>query len=428
MKNLRDKLNSIPQDLDQEKLWNKIQSNKKKKRRFIWIWFLPLFLIGTILMIKPDMSLNTYSYNPIVATTQTTNSNLLPKKVTVDKNEATYLQNKTTTNIEANESTTLSQIVKNEIKQIDNISKKTKDKSSINKIGSTTHSFNTDRFVTDNNNSYSKDLSQKTNTLPINSYLKKNLSITKPKQKEKNTIEIGFPPLESLSFIPLRQQGDLVSKSIEPFLVERAKYDLPFYIRLEGGYGRDLHKFKNTNRENEKELESLTASIELEQYLTRRFSISGRLVYTRNTTNLTFENQQSSVALIDGSLINDVYVTTYNLYNNYSRFDAVLNMKYALELRKFIISPTVGFGYNLSSHVNGETSQDEGEIIQLASLGYKKSGATFGEIKMDIGYELNNKMILGLTGSMQSNRSLDIKNTHSISPSYLSIFIKKTIK
>jgi hypothetical protein len=429
MENLKDKLNSIPQDFDREKLWSKIQDKKKKKKRFLWFWLLPIVAAFYFLMPTWDLSLKEPLNKSLATASQISEVVLNNQENKENTNEeVSVLSNSipetSKTNDKIKKNTIESAYVKSKQNQINYQSNNSDIHKKKNLISSNNYGYNYK-----NENSFaSKDIQSQNaiNNITLTSMTK----LTLDENLSRDIIGVASIrklTLWQMTINSIFKDDHLETREIQPYLKQRADYDLPFYFRFGVGVGKDIHNYKDADRKNEKELESLTASIELEQFLTKKFSVSGALSYTRNTTNLRFEEEQSNIGFADGTLVNDRYITTYNLYNNYTRFDAALNLKYFMEVKQLVLSPSVGFGYNISSKVDGEILVDDRQLSPLASLGYKQSSGIFGELKMDIGYELDNNLIIGLSGNIQTKRYLDIEEIHSIQPFQLSIFAKKTI-
>lgn len=429
MENLKDKLNSIPQDFDREKLWDKIQT-KKKKKRFLWIWLFPILLASYFLIPTSKISLNQKFDKSIVnkaqfieieSNTQENTENTIEDIVALNNSISDKTEAIPYVNDEQVESEQFRFIQNLEVYQTDIGENET-----IKKHDPLTKTLSEGRFgegiiftTADNER------------LNAHENRTRNLTMDQGLNELNRRDLIGVTPIGQLSLwqtinsnLP---KGKLEVRDLEPYLIEREKYDLPFYIRLGAGAGLDNHDYKDANRINEKELESVIVSLELEQFFTKGLSFSGGLSFTRNTTNLRFEEELSNIGFVDGSLINDRHITSYNLYNNYTRFDATLNLKYLVRVEEFFIAPSVGFGYNLSSKVSGEFFEDGSQLIPISSLGYKSSNGSFGEFNLDIGYELKSNIILGISGKVQTSRILDNNEEHSINPIQLTVFAKKAI-
>lgn len=432
MGKLKDKLNSVPQDFDRENLWDKIQSKKKRKRHFLWLWSLPMFVLYGILFATWDSGL-IESKDEIstaeISTLQTDNISAMNKK-----QEVSFMSSesnpKDSSEIRNSSDNLIIEGTKKgyEIAQADHTYRIHKNTSSfvqkVSKKGGVTTRKSKESYT----NTYlaNDDIME-----PSGEHRLSDEAVSLGEGEERSLMvmgPIGVLPLTDLLLVPKVARSQVEAKYAKPIHLESAAYDLPFYIRVGAGVGVDRPVFEQASRQNEKGLEALVACIELEQFFTNRMSLSGGLSYARNTTNLRFEESQPLSRFVEGSFTGDRLVTSYDLYNVYTRFDATLSLNYLFQFGDLTASPSFGFGYNLLSKADGDNREDGGKLEPLSSLGYKESSGSFGEVRLGLQYELENRMILGVSGALQSSRNLDIDKHHSIRPAQLAVFVKKIIK
>jgi len=455
MNNLRDKLNSVPQEIDQEKIWKNIQAGKKKRRRFGWLWLLPLLLLGLVFYFSTEI-FNTNGNTPThVASTHLQDQESsgkvesklgLQKKATpVIKIPIQTTQNKTSINrskitISTNAKSTPNTINLKSLGQDNSFTATTRPSNKLNTRittkSKTQHSSTKIAFAAniDSGNTTTNTASAGTLTAKETEPSSKHLTDEKATSSVNDTAQPNSSPSQQISidllpylntelitnkyqYLPSLQQVD-IEKSSQATIV------LPYYISAGIGIGMDNTNFQRVERTDEKPLETLCAHLELEKQLTPRLSIAAMASHSIASTKINYVENFQAIELDNSTLVNNEYLTKYNLYNQYHRSDISLALKYKIPIGNLLLLPSIGYGLNIYSSASGNVRLDQ-NLQPLTFLDYADRSGGFASLGLGIQYQINKKYALGLSANVQTTRNIIKPEGHSITPTYLNIYFKK---
>lgn len=434
-KELKNKLDQRPIDFDREALWERIESQPKKKNRaFIWWWF------GGISIVVFSLLAGTYLKNTledkkvakVVATNQLNSQddemelsnadNIQYKKEVSSGLSSEKKRSEIHKKIESEESTNLTHkdnIVS--ISPVDSMRLSEKKNSNNSVIFGKRNSLNKIDYIApfaDRNRSASvvannmAEHSDITNLLDLES---------------KDSITMTCDNIDFLFASDLSFDRPIIISNILPINSEIST----FVIRPDNGLvfnfgiGSDIHQFdtdqlyKRSSVENN--LESMVAQVLYQKYFSENWVVMIGLGYSTSQTNI------SLTSLDDGQFIRSVqdgntYVitteTSRNLYNRYSRWDADISLGYEWQVGKWGLTPLVGRGINLKSMYDGEVINVNNDAVSLDDLELyddRIDGYWNGKLRID--RYIDHGFKLGLMGGIESSRTLtSTDHRHSITP------------
>ena len=454
---LKKDLNNIPQDFDQEQLWNSIElpQKKKKNRGFLWLLFLGISLSGILLFILANKDI----------------------KITIEDIKNDQISNQQPIqNASSKQSTSLQE---SKSAQINNH----EDAASINEVVSNTQDdkigeLNNSKFV---NSIPSKSISDPSNAL--NDVEVANVKVEVPNQVLYNE-EIGLENIEkdlvvlggnekeineinaeddksdhlkeefvdifeartaqetqSMDSNPKGRELLLVQNlPIKQIFLDQFKYEFEgidqqvsplrkitvkkiiYGLSFNSFIGNDSHEFIAiedllNRKENEKALESFGLSF-LGHLQFGEVAFFSGVSYVQYNTNLKFSTEDKSIInSLEGAAYKDL-TTNYSLYNSYQFLDLVAGLGYKISINnKWSLIPSLQVAYSISRNLKGAAfSVDNYSEVYFVGNHYNSYSKWQGQGNLKIERKINDKLNLGITlyGNTQKTLGRSDSNTHKV--------------
>jgi len=421
---LKNKLDQRPISFDREVLWDRIDSETQKdNRRFIWWWFggLGLFLLMMTLGIKwntPELK-STISTELIDdQTNELDNDSKNVSSTSRPQTESNDIEKSNDLEVKSN-----SQI--NKLKElgdysqyliVNTITKVVKQEREINNSSSTLY---------ENGKSHFKAKEQVGT---------KSIGTSKSQETKLQNELISIPFIQSLGIKQLIANQLLGSQEI---IILPAKPKVRFArngIRIGFGIGSDNHSFMSNDLYDrfglEKNLESISASINYSRNLYKNFTISSGLTFASSQTNINQSFIRDDVfakSALDGNTYIITTETKRNLYNKYNKLDATLGVGHNVTFGGWGIEPSLGVGTNILFSYEGDVIDANNNVLELEDLNsYKDKLGLFFYYGINVNRRLGKSIKLGLGAQMQSSRNLGTKeNEHVVRPLSLNLYVLK---
>ena len=423
--NLRNKLNEMPQDFDQEALWSKIDLPKKKKRRFFWLFtsgFLMLSAFGiwyvssTIMDQDSNVSIPTES---ILADSKTSSKSLdqINSKQNVAVSES--LTEHTDWGLNTKEDQSDQSINETPIKNRQLVH---------DSEGSSQINYTNSKMASVQKNPPSISVNVALKTVPESNY--SNRSFLSSNKKLETSITESRPPAnqKSILTIPYLSYPSILLKSKSTFYkfddmtlamsfnpIEDKKDNgttKGWEISAIGLYGIPNHDFgSSTNaskRAHEEEgLESISTGL-LGQYTVGRFQWSSGLLYNSHHTRVSNSIEDYAVLNSISTLKQSTTTSTYNLYNSYQHVDLNFGFGYrVLSLSNWQFVPSLWVGYSFNLKANGELFDEEDNLRSLNKLSeYADYSKWNTSLHLKIERRINESFSIGLHSYLNNRRRL----------------------
>lgn len=430
-RNLKDRLNEIPQPFDREALWERIAAEKPKKRRpLLWFWLLPvvfiLSMIGLMWRAEETPKLTTGEQ---IMNSQTAEAVIEKKETNNSKVSKAENRELLTTAIQYTAGLRGGEVITTEKKGqqigltgIQSSSRKEVTRST--EIRDANISNRNNKTITDAQSSFpfanntSIDLPAKTGfgSQSSRSSLVGALSPTVSKF-------LILPVLKSREYQFATDQREVSNLSSVRIIKAVSNPASRWFATIGAHYGMENHSF--TERRNvvgsETELEALGLGFTIDREF-GNWLIGLGVKHTIGSTFLDYNSSRFRHLQGINGVTGESISTIYNLYNSYQRTDVSLGVSYGLAIgRKLDIRPRVAIGTNVYSAVQGDYFSADGVLTSLRE--YQDGIGMYGAVGLDVHYYISDVLSLQIGLSMESQRKYN--KAHKINPMHARIGISR---
>jgi len=441
---LRDKLNNINHDFDNEKLWSSIELPKKKskRRRFFWLFFLGIMLLGAVTIPiydyqnnTPQLSTSDEEYDSFKSEPSTMNladsnirsdsENMAPLNSSLADSDPKILQNTIQNNAEEpNKLQKRRRLGNIQAKNTNNNEVKLKAQHQTLGVGL---NFNNEE-APNNKKVNSKNIE----IAAVDRYGDSINNIDEnDREKEKNVLLLPLPYF--IDILPSDYDFDLIisPKNDTEKLVENSKYK-KYGIDVFTLLGQSNHDFgASLDRSiNETSLETIAFGL-LGQVRINNLELFSGFSFIKHNTLLNQEVQ--AISLLEGISGPTRKTTTiqYALYNSYQYLDVNLGVGYIFSLgRKWSVSPSFHVSYTLSFDPNGGFINQDMGLVDLSDLEeYNNYTKWQGRAHLEILREFSKNWKIGIITYISTSKTLSnlSANSHNVSSHGVGLKISRYI-
>lgn len=448
--NIRDELNQLPQDFDEERLWQGIDVPKKKQKRqgIFWWTYLGVVILGMGSAIYLTTKASKIEHNLV----EESREEAVHNAQVVEKVELKRSSEKSS-KLNASENIVLG------FDQIDD--NKEENKTVIlNRSDPTSLTIGNESSTEERDNTSARDNKVTNETIKdeVTSFSKvfvktDNESITIDKDLEKpNEVEIQLIPNDELKVLEAKDRLITFACLHQlPFSLSFSKKHISdpaiqllsfqdnisskFGLTVFSTYGHPTHEFGKSdftaNRlDNERPLESIGIGI-LGHMYTHNWDIFTGLSFTSHNTHYTFEKEEQAILHGLDNQVNRVTNTSYSLYNSYQFVNLIVGAGYIIRFSdQWVVSPSLQLHYGLNTITNGSLFDEMDQVKQISEINtYSDFGRWQGQVNLTVTRSIGTNWQLGImVYSNTSRRIAQFENdAHTISSHGAGLTLRKLI-
>jgi len=424
-RDLKNRLDEIPQSFDKEALWDRISDKKPERSRPIfWIWLVPAVMVAglasLVWSIRLDHKTVAQSEGADLQDTATVIIESATDKTAVEVDQLAIASPSAASHLQLNIPTSKPEMLEHEQSTALEGTDATSSVTLTNRITNDNmplvqpEHFSTELINSDlpsNQNTIKNTMPLYTNDISNDYSVYSAPSVPKSGvQPASAIISLGFhAPL-----LPMGVRKPIVSVEAAPLPLLTEHRSAPWVIALGVSYGTESHNFtKSLPIGSESELEAIGANLLFSRNM-GRWRLGVGVSHVLGNTFLGHRTISSSYLPAFGQVVREFETTSYRLFNTYARTDLYLQTSYGLRLFDRVeVRPSISLGTNVLVVADGDYIGLDGELVDLSD-DYQDRLGLYGQVGLSISYRLSSRMSITAGISLQTKRSY--KADHSISP------------